>query len=290
MAQLYESEKEKRKTIIAEGKTKIIERIPREPRKVRVINKNELTKGDGKDRISWEGKGAFSNKTACNCFRYLEYYFRRNNMTVPTHFFEEYDDYSFIAHRVTMYPIETVYRRVATGSALKRYPGLKEGDLFEVIEFFYKDDAAGDPYMVFNEETEWYDLYDSKKPVSPETYLGEVPRTAFMPSKEQLDTIALYQGQIFEALSKAWADEGTVLVDLKCEYGESLDGIIMLSDDVNADCCRLWPFGDKNQMKDKEVFRQMVGEITPAQKAILNKNYLWVVETTSRFPGNNVTT
>lgn len=87
------------------------------------------------------GKAAISNQTACQIFAYL------NRCGVKTHFVRQHDEKSLVARKCDMIPIEWVARRLATGSFLKRMPGVKEGYRFNPpkLETFFKDDANHDP-------------------------------------------------------------------------------------------------------------------------------------------------
>jgi len=59
---------------------------------------------------------------------------------VRTHFIRRLSDTEFLARHCEMIPIEFVTRRVATGSFLRRNPGVNEGYRFTPpkLEFFYK--------------------------------------------------------------------------------------------------------------------------------------------------------
>jgi phosphoribosylaminoimidazole-succinocarboxamide synthase len=264
---------------IAEGKTKIIWAILGIEDEVIIESKAVLTAGDGAKRDFIEGKEIYATKTTCNCFRLLK------AKGIPTHFIEKVDERRFKAVRLQMIPIELVARRVATGSYLKRYPEIREGTLLKelVIEFFLKDDARHDPLMVWDEEKSCFKLYQAKKPLN-EGYLGELPRDyPFVPkTSNEVRYLEELTKRIFLILEKVWAEQNVTLVDLKIECGFDETGKILVGDVIDNDSWRIWPAGDKSQMKDKQVYRDLT-EMTPETQERLRKNYAWVAEATEKF-------
>jgi len=268
--------------MIAEGKTKIILEIS--PGQVFIKNKDDITAGDGAKRDVLKNKAVFSTTTTSNCFRLL------NEKGIHTHFIKQVEERTFKARRLEMIPIELVSRRIATGSYLNRNLEVKEGTIFDqlVIEFFLKDDARHDPLMVWDEKSQRFKLYSAKLPILSESYIGDLskdfPQYSNIPeiSKEikLLSRILIF---VFTILENAWTEQKVTLVDLKIECGyDAITGEILVGDVIDNDSWRIWPYGDKSQMKDKQVYRNLNETTTKALKDI-SKNYAWVAKATSKF-------
>lgn len=242
-----------------EGKTKIIFDLPKSPNADHVLlrSKDKISAGDGARMHEIEGKSAISNDTTCTIFELL------NACGVKTHFISKHDDTSFIAVKCDMIPLEVVSRRLATGSFLKRNPGVKEGYRFSPpkMETFFKDDANHDP--------QW----SHEQIIEAELKFGGV--TVGEREIELMTSTAIV---VFEILEKAWATVDCTLVDMKVEFGvNARTGEILLADVVDNDAWRLWPSGDRRLMRDKQVYREMK-VVTGEGLAVVKKNYKWVAE------------
>ena len=89
-------------------------------------------------------------------------------------------------------------------------------------------------------------------------------------------------------MEEAWAKQNVTLVDLKIECGTDAEtGEIVLADVIDNDSWRIWPSGDKQQQKDKQVYRELAAATDSAAKAKelgkIKQNYAWVAEATSKF-------
>ncbi|TKS74989.1 Multifunctional protein ADE2 [Collichthys lucidus] len=240
-----------------EGKTKQIFELVDQPGLVLVQSKDQITAGNAVRKDQMEGKAAIANKTTSCVFKLLQ------ESGIKTAFVKQHSDTAFIAAHCEMIPIEWVCRRVATGSFLKRNPGVKEGYRFTPLkmEMFFKDDANNDPQ--WSEEQ----LLEAKFSLAGLT-IGQC----------EVDIMNRSTVAIFEILEKAWATQNCTLVDMKIEFGVNVKTQeIVLADVIDNDSWRLWPAGDRSQQKDKQVYRDLK-EVTPEAMQMVKRNFEWVSE------------
>jgi phosphoribosylaminoimidazole-succinocarboxamide synthase len=241
--------------LLAEGKTKQIYAYPGDDSLAYMVNKDQITAGDGARRNELTGKSRWSTITTANIFRLL------NAENIATHFVEKIDDVTLLVRRCTMLPIEQVMRRIATGSYLKRHPEVSEGTRFDpvLVETFLKDDARHDP-QIWEEDILEMDLATAS----------------------EIAWMAVQGRRVFETLERAWNSIGITLVDLKIEFGRDPGGNLLVADVIDNDSWRLWPGGDKNRMLDKQVYRNLK-EITSQDLQDVANRYAIVADLSSKL-------
>lgn len=213
---------------LAEGKTKVIHAYPEDPGLAVMVHKDAITAGDGAKRDVLADKGELSCQTTSACFRYLE------KAGIPTHYISSPGPRTMIVRRADMLPIEWVARRLASGSYVRR-TGVEEGTRFDplVLEMFLKDDARHDPQITQDDAL----------------------REGLCTQEEGLAALQTTR-DVFLALEKAWAAQDIQLVDLKIEFGRTPDGLVV-ADVIDNDSWRLWPGGKRENMLDKQVYRDL---------------------------------
>lgn len=243
--------------LLIEGKTKMVYELADYPGLVLIQSKDRITAGDGARAHDLFGKATVSNSTNSLIFDHL------NKVGVKTHYIKRGGNKSFVARHCDMIPIEWVTRRLATGSFLKRNPGVKEGFRFNPpkLETFFKDDANHDP--------QW----STEQLLSAELKVG-----GRIVDKSDVERMSRLTVCIFEILEKAWQTLDCVLVDMKIEFGVDVETKeIILADVIDSDSWRLWPEGDKKKMKDKQVYRDM-DKVTDEALSKVKDNFLWVAD------------
>lgn len=197
-------------------------------------------------------KGKILNKGIINCelTTFIFTYLRKKG--VRNHFVKQISSNEMIIKRLKIVPIEVVIRNIAAGSLLKK-TRFKEGHqlIKPIVEFYYKDDALGDPMIS--------DSHALAMKIATEGDLKTLKQMAL---------------KINSILKPFFLKRGLKLVDFKLEFGKDNTGRIMLGDEITPDTCRLW---DKktNKKLDKDRFRFDLGGVNEAyaevRKRIIGK-------------------
>ncbi len=196
-----------------------------------------------------EKKGAESGKGALNCqISSLLFELLAEN-GVTSHYIKRLNDIDMLCKKVSIIPIEVVVRNIATGSLTKRL-GISEGSVlpFALVEFYYKDDALGDP--IINDE--------------------HCKILGLVEEQSELEVLKTQARKINDILKDFFDKRGLKLVDFKLEFGRDKDSQIILADEISPDSCRFW---DKqtNQKLDKDRFRQDLGSVKVAYEEVLKR-------------------
>src|SRR5216117_2082195 len=79
--------------LLAEGKPKVIYAHPQDESLAYMVNKDQITAGDGARRNELAGKSRWSTNTTANVFRLL------NDENIATHFVEQIDDVTLLVRQ-----------------------------------------------------------------------------------------------------------------------------------------------------------------------------------------------
>lgn len=205
--------------------------------------KDDLTAFNAEKKGSESGKGDLNCKISSFLFQLLE----KNG--IKTHFIEQIDSRNILCKEVQIIPIEVVTRNVATGSLSKRL-GISEGQIlpFALVEFYYKDDALGDP-LINDEHCKILNITQDDSELE------------FLKSKaRKINTI----------LKDFFDSKNLRLIDFKLEFGKDTQGNIILADEISPDSCRFWD-KDTNEKLDKDRFRQDLGNVKLAYEEVLKR-------------------
>ncbi len=233
-----------RRTRIYEGKAKILYEGP-EPGTVIVHFKDDATAFNAEKKAVIEGKGVLNQRIS-------EYLFTRlNEIGIPTHFMRSLNMREQLVREVEIIPLEVVVRNVAAGSLAKKL-GLEEGHVLprSIIEFYYKNDALGDP-MVSEEHI---------------TSFGWA-------TPMEIDDMMHMAIRINDFLTGLFLGIGIKLVDFKIEFGRLFENEMMrvvLADEISPDSCRLWDTKTLDKM-DKDRFRRDMGGLVEAYHEVARR-------------------
>ena len=233
-----------RRRKIYEGKAKTLYEGPEQGTLIQHF-KDDATAQNGKKHEVIDGKGVLNNRISEFIFSKL------NNLGVPTHFVRRLNMREQLIKEVEIIPIEVVVRNVAAGSIARRL-GLEQGTRLprSIIEFYYKDDALGDPLI------------------------AEEHITAFgWATPQELDDIMSLAVRVNDFLSGLFVGVGIQLVDFKIECGRQFEGDMMrivVADEISPDTCRLWDAKTRKKL-DKDVFREDLGALADAYREVAQR-------------------
>src|SRR5919201_2867558 len=196
-------------------------------------------------RRVYEGKGVLNNRISEHIFAKL------GEIGVPTHFVRRLNMREQLIREVEIIPLEVVVRNVAAGSLAQRL-GLEEGKALprSIIEFYYKNDALGDP-MVSEEHI---------------TACGWA-------NPQEIDDVMALAIRVNDFLTGLFLGVGIRLVDFKMECGRLWENEmlrIVVADEISPDSCRLWDIKSSEKL-DKDRFRRDLGGLLEAYTEVAKR-------------------
>ena len=229
---------------IYEGKAKVLFEGPETGTLIQYF-KDDTTAFNAEKHAIMDGKGVLNARISEYIFSQLE------ASGVPTHFIETLSPREQLVRQAEIIPLEVGVRNVAAGSLVKRL-GLTEGETLPrpLVEFYYKDDALGDPLI-------------------SEDHIAVFGWC----SADELAEIVTLARQINDRMVEIFAAVGIRLVDFKLEFGRVADGAgqkIVLADEISPDSCRLWDI-ESNEKMDKDRFRQNLGGMVAAYQQVAER-------------------
>lgn len=212
------------------------------PDEVVVYYTDEMTAFNGIKKATILSKGIINSRISGIIYEYLK------KQNVPNYFIKYLDDRRHLCKNVTLIPIEIIIRNIITGSIVKRLILKDRSNIkTDIYEICYKDDKLENP-LINDYHVLAFDIC----------------------TQAELDTIYKYSKIINESLKHLFKTVGITLVDLKIEFGRTVDGKIILADEITPDSCRFWDAKTGTSL-DKDRFRQDLGNVIEGYTEILKR-------------------
>jgi len=233
-----------RRKKIYEGKAKILYEGPEQGTLVQYF-KDDATAFNAEKKDVIDGKGVLNNRLS-------EYFMTGlNAIGVPTHFMKRINMREQLIRAVEIIPLEVVVRNVAAGSMSQRL-GIAEGTQLPrpIIEFYYKDDALGDPLV-------------TEEHIIAFGWAGQ----------QDLDDMVALALRVNDFVSGVMYGVGIKLVDFKIEIGRIWENDfqrLIVADEISPDSCRLWDM-ESGRKLDKDVFRRDLGDLADAYTEVARR-------------------
>ena len=211
--------------------------------KVIIEFKDDATAFNALKKAKFEGKGKLNCLISSKIFKQL------TNNDIPTHFLALKNDYTMIAQKIKIIPLEIVLRNIAYGSLCKQTTIKSRTVLTKpLIDIYLKNDELNDP-LITKDRIELMNIV----------------------STEDLDLIIDLTLKINVILKDFFYNIQLKLVDFKLEFGYDLENNILLGDEISPDNCRLWDLNQNNDTivsLDKDRFRNDLGGLIEAYSEI----------------------
>ncbi|MGE0763190.1 MAG: phosphoribosylaminoimidazolesuccinocarboxamide synthase [Bdellovibrionales bacterium] len=226
--------------MLYEGKAKIIYRLKDKPDCVLVEYKDSLTAFNAQKKGEFKAKGELNRNIATLIFKYL------GRQGVKHHWVEDVGPRAMICREVKIVPLEVVVRNRLAGSTAKKF-NIEEGVALPapLVEFYFKDDALGDPFLSDDQAL-------MLKAVGSRAELDQLREQALLVNRN---------------LKTLFSEIGIDLIDFKIEFGRTLKGELLLADEITPDCCRLWDMKTGEKM-DKDRFRRDLGNVEESYREV----------------------
>lgn len=226
-----------------EGKAKRIYAVVDRPDLLWQEFKDSLTAFNAQKTGSFADKGMLNREICSMLYQWLE------QGGINTHRVSEVPPTVDITKRLSMVKLEIVVRNWLAGSTAKKF-NIPEGTKLEapLVEFYYKDDALGDPFISDDQAL----------------YLRAAE------SREELDELRAFGLRVNERLFAKFARVGLQLIDFKIEVGRDEEGKLFLADEISPDTCRLWDSKTGDRL-DKDRFRRDLGGVAEAYQNVFER-------------------
>lgn len=184
-------------------------------------------------------KGQILNEIAC-------FWFNKTKDIVPNHFVSSPDEQVLITKKAKTLPVEVIVRQYITGSLWREYKQGINGQYGFMLPDNLKENQEFDTPILTPSTKAEYGLHD--EPISREKIIDSLVEEDIYKKAEK------YALELFDAGQK-WANKmGLILVDTKYEFGKTIDGKIVLIDEIHT------PDSSRYFYKEGYLERQLNGE------------------------------
>lgn len=210
-----------------------------DPQQLLLEYKDCLTAFNARKKSSVKGKGTLNNLISALLFEYL------SRSGIKTHYIQILDNNRQLVRKTRIIPLEVVVRNVTAGSLCRRL-GVPEGRNIEpaLVEFYLKNDDLDDPLVTEDQAVAF----------------GWCTR----PEIEQMKSTAR---KVNDILRDLFASKNILLVDFKIEFGTTIEGELVVADEISPDTCRFWDVSSGDSL-DKDRFRKDLGNVLEAYEEI----------------------